>query len=70
MPADRKAGVCCKIVQELLWDRKALERGFKVVRLHYKDEQCSTDYVEVAMADVAINNDLQPLYTPSYEPYL
>lgn len=70
MPRDRAASAGPKILAEIEWGREASRKLFKVVRLHYADEQWYGDLIETALADVAIFNDFQPVYSPSYKKYL
>jgi hypothetical protein len=63
MPVDRAADVP-KWERDRLWDIDAWTKGYKVLRLHWRDEDKWEEYISQAYTECD-KGDLTPLYTPS-----
>lgn len=63
LPHDRKSGKGGKWAKDRAWDQTAGQEGFKVLRLHYKDESLWLDHIKIALEAWEQKN---PMYTPSY----
>lgn len=63
MPVDREAHVP-KWERDPLWDMDAWGEGFKVLRLHWRDEKMWKEFIRKSY-EQCDKGDLTPLYTPS-----
>ena len=63
MPTDRAAGNGAKWECDRKWDSEARKEGWKVVRLHWRDEAEWEICLDAALHSHA---DLSPVYSPSY----
>lgn len=64
MPIDRKNPIP-KCERDVLWDEdEAFVEGFKVLRLHWRDEDVWGEYLIRAYEECDTGN-IDPLYTPS-----
>lgn len=63
MPVDRARGVSKRLL-DALWDSEAACRGFKVLRLHWRDENMWEYYVLRAAVEQKLGI-LSPLCTPT-----
>lgn len=66
MPVDRNRAAATgvsKLAEDRRFDAACMERGFKILRLHYKDEELFAVYALQALLTCA---NPTPMYTPSY----